>query len=101
MQIGECFGNQVIVSLNVHNNDIGLYIATDSQVGKEFAIKNNLLRIKDKNGKETGGYLDENKKNIKPLKLRGEISDGIFLPLESLLNFTDVSKLKIGDCVDT
>ena len=100
LQVAECFGNQVIVSLESREGDIGVYFATDSQIGEEYAVKNDLLRRKDENGNQCGGYLDPNKRNIRALKLRGEISDGLFMPLKSLKSFTDISKLKSGDCVD-
>lgn len=100
LMVGECFGNQVIVSVDTKENDIGVYFAVDSQLSEEFCRANNLIRIIDENGNNVGGYLDPNKRNIRALKLRGEISDGLFLPLSSLSNFTDIGLLKTGDCVD-
>ena len=101
LQVGECFGNQVIVSLEVTEGQIGVYFATDSQLSEEYSIENDLLRRKDEYGNQVGGYLEPQKRNIRALKLRGEISDGLFMPIESLSVFTNISKLKIGDCVDT
>ena len=101
LQVGECFGNQVIVSLEVTEGQIGVYFATDSQLSEEYSIENDLLRRKDEYGNQAGGYLEPQKRNIRALKLRGEISDGLFMPIESLSAFTNISKLKIGDCVDT
>lgn len=101
LNIGECFGNQVIVSLETKENEIGVYFATDCQLGEEYAEYNNLVRKKDSDGNNIGGYLEPDKRNIRALKLRGEMSDGLFMPLKSLEKFTDVSTLKVGDCVDT
>lgn len=98
LQLGECFGNVVIVSLEYKEGDIGLYLPSDGQVSQEFGEKNNLLRKKDDAGNNVGGYLDPDKRNIRPLKLRGERSDGLFLPL-TCLEYTgvDISTLNIGD----
>lgn len=97
LQCATIFGNNVIVGLDTKIGDIGIYFPVDLKLGKEFAEKNNLLRKKDENGKEIGGYLDPEKRNIKALKLRGEKSDGLFVPLTALEDFTDISKLKEGD----
>ena len=58
-----------------------------------------LTCIKDENGNPAGGYLDPEKRNIKAMKLRGEKSDGLFMPLTALANFTTVSDLKEGDTI--
>lgn len=101
LQVGECFGNQVVVDLNYKEGDIGIYFPTDGKLSKEFAETNNLLRKKDENGNNIGGYLDPDKRNIKAIKLRGEKSDGLFLPLKSLEQFCDIKKLNIGDRITT
>lgn len=98
--LGTCFGNQVIVSLGTEENTLGVYFPTDTQLGEEYCDENNLVRKKDENGNEIGGYLDPGKRNIRALKLRKEISDGLFMPLSSLDKFTDTSKLKEGGNVD-
>lgn len=100
LNIGTCFGNQVIVSLDTQEDTLGVYFATDCQLGVEYAEQNNLLRKKDEAGNNIGGYLDETKRNIRALKLRGEMSDGLFIPLGSLTAFTDISKLTEGESVD-
>lgn len=101
LQIGECFGNAVIVSMDYEDNQLGIYFPSDGQVSVEFADANNLLRKKDENGNNIGGYMDPDKRNVTAIKLRGEKSDGLFLPLKSLESFGDVSLLKEGDRLDT
>ena len=96
---GECFGNTVIVGLDTQPDELGVYFPVDGKLGIEFAQKNDLLRRKDENGNPAGGYLDPEKRNIKALKLRGEKSDGLFMPLSSLAEFTDISQLKEGDTI--
>ncbi len=96
---GECFGNTVIVDLNTQPDELGIYFPVDGRLGLEYAQKNDLLRRKDENGNPAGGYLDPEKRNIRAMKLRGEKSDGLFMPISSLAGFTDISKLKEGDTV--
>ena len=100
LQMGECFGNTVIVSMEYTDNQLGIYFPSDGQVSVAFAEANNLLRKKDENGNNIGGYMDENKRNITAIKLRGEKSDGLFLPLKSLETFGDITTLKEGDRID-
>ena len=100
LQIGECFGNAVIVSMEYENNQLGVYFPSDGQLSVEFADANNLLRKKDENGNNIGGYMDPEKRNVTAIKLRGEKSDGLFLPLKSLESFGDISTLREGDRID-
>ena len=101
LQIGECFGNAIIVSMEYENNQLGVYFPSDGQLSVEFAEANNLLRKKDENGNNIGGYMDPDKRNVTAIKLRGEKSDGLFLPLKSLESFGDISTLNEGDRIDT
>ena len=100
LQMGECFGNTVIVSMEYEDNQLGVYFPSDGQLSVEFADANNLLRKKDADGNNIGGYMDPEKRNVTAIKLRGEKSDGLFLPLKSLETFGDISKLKEGDRID-
>lgn len=101
LQLGECFGNTVCVSMEYTDNQIGVYFPTDGQLSVEFADINNLLRKKDTDGNNIGGYMDPDKRNVTSIKLRGEKSDGLFLPLSCLESFGDISTLKVGDIITT
>lgn len=101
LQIATFFGSDVIVDLSTKEGDIGVYFPTDLALSAEFCDVNNLVRRKDENGKEVGGYLDPGKRNIKPIRLRGEKSDGLYLPITCLSGFTDITTLSIGDHIDT
>ena len=101
LQLGECFGNTVCVSLEYVDNQLGIYFPCDGQLSVEFAETNNLLRKKDDAGNSIGGYMDPNKRNVTAIRLRGEKSDGLFLPLTCLESFGDVSTLKEGDVINT
>ena len=98
LQLGECFGNTVCVSMEYTDNQIGIYFPTDGQLSEEFCNYNNLVRKKDENGVNVGGYMDPGKRNVTSIKLRGEKSDGLFMPIESLA-FTgaNLTSLKNGD----
>jgi len=100
LQIGECFGNAVIVSMEYEDNQLGVYFPSDGQLSVEFAEANNLLRKKDDAGNNIGGYMDPDKRNVTAIKLRGEKSDGLFLPLKALESFGDITALREGDRID-
>lgn len=100
LQLGECFGNTVVVSLDYIDNQLGIYFPSDGQLSIEFATINNLVRKKDDAGNNIGGYMDPDKRNVTAIKLRGEKSDGLFLPLSSLESFGDISTLTEGDRID-
>ena len=98
--LGDCFGNTVCVNLDYVEGQIGIYFPTDGQLSAEFADANNLVRKKDENNNNVGGYMDPDKRNIKAIKLRGEKSDGLFLPLHCLEPFGDITQLRVGDTID-
>lgn len=100
LQLGECFGNTVCVDLSYTEGQVGVYFPTGGQLSVEFAEANNLLRKKDDAGNNIGGYMDPSKRNVCAIRLRGEKSDGLFLPLKSLESFGDVSTLRVGDTID-
>ena len=101
LQVATFFGNDTIVDLNVHEGDIGIYFPTDGQLSERFCAVNDLVRRKDENGNQCGGYMDPVKRNIKAIKLRGEKSDGLYLPITCLSDFCTISELKPGDKIDT
>ena len=100
LQLGDCFGNTVCVDLSYTEGQVGVYFPTDGQLSVEFAEANNLLRKKDDAGNNIGGYMDPSKRNVCAIRLRGEKSDGLFLPLKSLKSFGDISTLREGDTID-
>ena len=98
MRLADCFGNIVCVGLNAVEGEIGVYFPTDGQLSVEFCQVHDLVRRKDEQGNPAGGYLDPEKRNIKAIKLRGEKSDGLFMPL-SCLEYTGINldDLNVGD----
>lgn len=101
LNIGEAFGNGVVIGKEVNEDTLYLYLPTDGQISIEYGEKNNLFRKKDEVGNNIGGFIDPDKRNIRALRLRGERSDGLVMPLESLSFFGDISKLREGDIVST
>lgn len=99
LQLGDCFGNTVCVSLDYVDNQLGVYFPTDGQLSEEFCEQHNLVRKKDDAGNNIGGYMDPAKRNVTAIRLRGEKSDGLFMPIECL-SYTgvDVSTLTEGFC---
>lgn len=101
LQCATIFGNNVIVDLSYQAGQRVIYFPVDGQLGEDFAKENNLVRVKDAEGNNTGGYLDPDKRNITALKLRGEQSDGLVLPIEVLSKYTDIEKLTDGEQITT
>ena len=101
LQVVTVFGNDVIVGLNVKENDIMIYFPTDGRLNTEYCRQNRLLREKDEQGNNVGGYMDESKCHVTTIKLRKEKSDGLLMPLKSLESFTDINTLKEGDVITT
>jgi len=99
LQIATIFGASVIVDLKVAIGDLGIYFPIDLQLSEEYCQENDLVRRKDENGNQAGGYLDPDKRNIRAMKLRGEKSEGLFMPLESL-KYTGETKFEVGQKID-
>ena len=91
------FGNDVCVGLDTAIGDRGVYFPCDGQLSVEFCEANNLVRKKDDAGNNIGGYMDRDKRNVTAIKLRGEKSDGLYLPI-SCFDFTgvDTNTLTLG-----
>ena len=97
LQLGDCFGNTVCVSLEYVDNQLGVYFPTDGQLSEEFCEQHNLVRKKDDAGNSIGGYMDPAKRNVTAIRLRGEKSDGLFMPLDCLAyTGVDITTLEEG-----
>lgn len=100
LQLTSCFGNQCVIGLDMNVGQRVIYFPEGGQLNYEFALENGLLRIKNEDGTYSGGYMDEHKRRITTIRLRGEVSDGLILPIECLSKYTDINKLKDGDKID-
>ena len=99
LNLCEVFGNTTVVDKTVNENDLYLYFPVDGQISVEYGEANNLFRKKDSAGNSIGGFIDSEKRRITALRLRGNRSDGLVMPLKSLDFFGDTSALKEGDRV--
>lgn len=101
LQLATFFGETVIVGLDTKIGDIGIYFPCDLQLSLEYCDANDLCR-KRADGTAGAGYLEREKRNITAIRLRGEKSYGLYVPLHSLA-FTgaDLSTFKVGDIIDT
>ena len=113
------FGNNVIVDKSYYVGQRVIYFPVDGQLSEEYAEDNNLVKkyvpvselteeqiankqVVTKDGVDVvniGGYMDANKRNITALRLRGEKSDGLVMPIETLSKYVDISTLRDGDTV--
>lgn len=82
--LADVFDSTVVVGANSQDGDVIIYFPCDGQLSKDYCDYNNLVRKKDENGNNIGGFLDPDKRNVKAIKLRGERSDGLVMPLSSL-----------------
>lgn len=100
LQLLDVFGTTTCVGLDVKVGDTLIYFPTDLQLSVEYCDANDLCRERA-DGSKGSGYLERNKRNIRAIRLRGERSDGMCVPLESLA-FTgvDLSSLTEGTVID-
>jgi hypothetical protein len=97
------FGNSVVISKDTKIGDIGIFFPVETKLSSEYLYNNNLYRIntlnKDTNEK---GYFEENGR-IRCVKFRGHKSEGLFMPLKSLLfavSIEELSKIDINITFD-
>ena len=97
LQIATFFRQDVCVGLDTKIGDKGLFLPCDLQLSMDFCLENNLLRVMP-DGTKGPGYMDPDKRNVKAIRLRGEKSSGIYLPI-SCLEYTgiDVNTLTLGE----
>ncbi len=101
IQQAKIFGETVIIPIRHKEGDIGLLFDCETQLSHEYVHHNNLYRKEKMNfDKEKTAYIEE-KRRVKPIKLRGVKCSGLWMPLESLNNIPDlkdfdVSQLKEG-----
>ena len=84
----DILGYHVITDLNCEPGQRMVFFPVGSLLDKEFAEEIRSL---------TGGFLNRNRLKIRPVKIRGEISEGLLLPIEVLSRYTDIEKLRDGD----
>ena len=101
--LATCFESTVCVSKDkYYEGQIGVYFETDLQLSMEFCEKNGLLAVYENGVNVSGGYMDPAKRNVRAIKLRGEQSDGLFLPLDCLAyTGAKLEDFKLGEQITT
>ena len=99
LKIATFFGNDTCVPIDAAEGEIGIYFPVDLQLSEEFCLENHLLRKKPDGTPDTG-YMDPNKRNVTAIRLRGEKSEGLFLPLSCIV-YTGVNldEVNVGDTI--
>lgn len=78
------FNCQALVSKDTQEGDIGVLFVAGTQLSGDFVHKNNLYRKPEFNSDVSKtGYIEE-KRRVKAIKLRGNYSTALFMPLSSL-----------------
>lgn len=94
-------GNSVVVSNEVKQGDIGIYFPLECKLSNEYLKANNLYRKAELNEDSTKkGYFEENGR-IRCVKFRGNKSEGLFMPIESVSEFLEKGdNIEIGNEFD-
>lgn len=97
LNIIKVYDTQCIVSKEGYDVDqLYVFFPEGGQLSEVYCAANDLVRRPG--GK---GYLDPAKRNVKTIKLRGEVSEGLIMPLCSLSAFGDITQLRENDPIDT
>lgn len=67
-----------------------VFFPEGGQLSLEYARQNKLLKTE-------GGYMDATKRNIRTIRLRGEISEGLIMPLDTLAPYFNIAGLDEGN----
>ena len=78
-------GNDVVVSKDVKLGDKMLYFVSGTRLNEDYCKYNNLLDKAESNNDTTKkGFISYKQFRVKAIRLRGIVSDGMLMPLESL-----------------
>ncbi len=101
LQIFTIMGYQVITNLSHHEGELGIFFPPDGQVSEEYAQANDLVGYTDEEGNRKGGFMS-NKRRVRAINLRGEKSQGLWMPITSIEFLGgNVYSLQVGDELDT
>lgn len=97
LNVIKIYDTQCIVSKDGYDaGQLYVFFPEGGQLSEAYCAANDLVRRPG--GK---GYLDPAKRNVKTIKLRGEVSEGLIMPLSSLSVFGDITQLRENDTIDT
>lgn len=83
VQLGDVMGYQVVVGKDTADGELGVFFPVDGQLSRDFCMANGLYVKHPETGEPMGGYFDKNRR-IRAQRFRGEISEGLWMPLASL-----------------
>lgn len=104
IRLARVLGNQVVIGLDHQDGELGVFFGPDGALSHEFCVVNGLytasarasLGLPPLAEGETPGFFDT-KRRVRAQRFRGERSDGIWLPVESLTAFGQTDRVKEGD----
>lgn len=97
LYLANVVGTTVVVGEDSKDGDIGVYFDSNLKLSPEFLSSNNLYRHETLNSDgKTKGYFEDNGR-VKCIKLRGELSDGLFCKLDSLKTTLESNKKKYDE----
>jgi hypothetical protein len=101
LQAAIIYGSSVIVGKNINYNTAGLFFPLECQLGDQFLYHHSLYRDKTKNLDPThAGFFEQNGR-VRAVKLRGQKSEGFFIPLADLHeSYNELKELAIGTDFD-
>lgn len=97
------FGNNVIISKDIKVGDLGIYFPVECSISSEFLSHNNLYDKPEMNKDKSRKGFFSSKGRVRAVKLRGNKSDGFWIPIQSLLGLIDqreIDQFKEGDSFD-
>lgn len=82
--LAKVFGTQVVVSKDLKEGTVLIYVDSNMVMSEAFLHNNNLYRHCEMNKDTTKSGFFEDNGRVKAIKMRGEISDGFLFPIEFL-----------------
>lgn len=96
------YGYSALVSKDHNIGELGILFVAETQLSEEFCHNNNMYRHSELNkDKEAKGYIEDSRR-VRAIRLRGNTSTALFLPLSSL-SYLEVNPedFQEGDAFDS
>src|SRR5690606_29109001 len=103
LYIVEALGMSCLVDSSwiAREGELALIFPAEVQLSHTYCSYNNLYREKELNDNtKESGYIEKNRR-VRAMKLRGNVSNGLVMPLSSLYAIGDTDNLREGDVFDT
>lgn len=100
LNIAMVSGFQIIISKDHQVGELGVFFPIDGALSSEMCITNRLYRKHPTTGEALGGYFEATGR-VKSVKLRGQRSEGVWLPINTLAwTGAKLESLKEGETID-